>query len=94
MMTEQEAFDALVRHLRDVWGEDQATVAEHARDMINGWYKFSSNSVDDRGHETCRDWMDPEVVRVLDAALIAQYSARKLTHGRPRRTRRTTAHFA
>jgi len=34
--------------------------------MIRNWYKFSSNSMDDRGHETCRDWMDAEVVRLLD----------------------------
>lgn len=49
-------------------GEDAATARERAPDMIKGWYYFSSNSMDDRGHETCRDWMDAEVVRLLDAA--------------------------
>ena len=49
-------------------GEDQSTVAERAQTMIDNWYYFSSNSVDDRGHETCRDWMDPEIVRLLDEA--------------------------
>jgi hypothetical protein len=66
-MTKQEVFDALVQQLL-ASGEDQSTVAERAQNMIDGWYYFSSNSVDERGHETCRDWMDPEIVRLLDEA--------------------------
>lgn len=58
-------------------GEDEATARESATFMINNWDYFSSNSVDDRGHETCRDWMDEEVARLLDrAALSAIRSAR------------------
>jgi hypothetical protein len=67
-MTKQEVFDALVQRLL-ASGEDQSTVAERAQRMIDGWYYFSSNSVDDRGHETCRDWMDLEIVRLLDESI-------------------------
>jgi hypothetical protein len=75
-MKQQEIFDALVRQLL-ASGEDQATAAKRAQSMINGWNYFSSNSVDDRGHETCRDWMDPEIVRLLDEALSLQYAEEK-----------------
>jgi hypothetical protein len=41
--------------------------------MLNGWEWFSDNSMDERGQETCRDWMDPEIVRLLDRALRLYY---------------------
>jgi hypothetical protein len=34
-------------------GEDKATVAEHARRIINGRSWFSENSMDERGNLTC-----------------------------------------
>jgi regulator of RNase E activity RraB len=66
--TRTEVFDALVRRLTEL-GEDQATVVERAVSMANGWFYFSDNSMDEHGHETCRDWMDAEIVRLLDLGL-------------------------
>lgn len=71
-MTKQEVFDALVDRLIAL-GEDRTTAAERARIMIINWFKFSENSMDDSGHETCRDWMDPEIVRLLDVSLRLKY---------------------
>jgi hypothetical protein len=74
-MTKQEVFDALVQRLTALGNVDQATAPESAQVMINNWYKFSSNSVDERGNETCRDWLDPEIVRLLDEALNIKYAS-------------------
>jgi hypothetical protein len=63
-----DVFDALTRRLIET-GADAA----RAWRMVRRWEWFSSNSVDDRGHETCRDWMDPEVVRLLDLSLHVRY---------------------
>ena len=75
MTHEQKSMiDALVRRLVEL-GADQTGLVERATSMINGWEWFSENSVDgERGHETCRDWMDAEVVRILDVALVLKYS--------------------
>jgi hypothetical protein len=61
-------FEALARRLIAL-GSDETTVRKKAVSMVRGWDYFSSNSVDERGRETCRDWMDEEVVRLLDEAL-------------------------
>jgi hypothetical protein len=65
-------FDAVVARLLAL-GHAKATVAARATFMINRWEYFSENSVDERGHETCRDWMDAELVELLDQALRARY---------------------
>jgi hypothetical protein len=67
-MTEQEIYDAVVARLTAM-GEPKKTVAERAKFMINNWSWFSDNSMDERGHETCRDWLDAELVRLFDAHL-------------------------
>ena len=64
-MTRDHVFDALVQRLIEL-GEDKAAVAERARYMINGWSKFSDNSMDERGHLTCYDWMDSRIAWLLD----------------------------
>jgi hypothetical protein len=58
-MTRQEVFDALVQRLIAT-GEDQATVAEPAQRMVDRWGKVDVDM---------RDWMDSEVVRLLDKSL-------------------------
>jgi hypothetical protein len=63
-----EIRSALCKRLIEL-GDDPAKVSEKAAFMISNWWEFSSHSMDDRGHETCRDWMDPEIVRFLDKAL-------------------------
>jgi hypothetical protein len=70
--TPPEIFDALVQRLLAL-GTDQEIVIKRARGMIGGWEKFSENSTDERGHETCRDWMDAEVCELLDKAMFARY---------------------
>jgi len=52
---------------------DSMPATERALILICGWYKFSSNSVDERGHESCRDWVDPELVLLLDQDLDVEY---------------------
>jgi hypothetical protein len=73
MKTEQEIFDAVVARLLELGygpGPNGETIPERARIMIDCWYYFSSNSVDDRGRETCRDWIDPELCRLFDEHLM------------------------
>ena len=67
-MTHDELVHTLVQRLLTL-GAPEGTVRESATNMIKGWWYFSENSMDERGHETCRDWMDEEVVRLLDASL-------------------------
>jgi hypothetical protein len=62
-----EVFDALVRRLTEL-GEDKTTVVERAQRMMNGWPWFS-DKVDEHGHATHLDWMDAEVVRLLDLSV-------------------------
>jgi hypothetical protein len=64
-MTRDHVFDALVQRLIE-FGEDKAAVAERARVMIKGWSWFSDNSMDERGHLTCYDWMDSRIAWLLD----------------------------
>jgi len=64
-MTRDHVFDALVQRLIELGG-DKATVAERARGMADGWGWFSDNSMDERGHLTCYDWMDSRVAWLLD----------------------------
>jgi hypothetical protein len=71
-MSKQEIFHAVVNRLQALGygpGPNGKTIPERARFMLDGWYHFSSNSVDERGHETCRDLLDPELVRLFDAHL-------------------------
>jgi hypothetical protein len=71
-MTRADVFDALVRRLTEL-DADKNTVVERAQTMVAGWEWFSDNSVDERGHETCRDWIDTEIVRLLDLDLRLRY---------------------
>ena len=66
-MTEQEDLDALVQRLLTS-GEVDAAVAERAQTMIDNWYcrRLGRRS----RPRTCRDWLDPEIVRLLDEAMI------------------------
>jgi hypothetical protein len=75
MTTLEEVKGALVQRLIAL-GTHKAKVDEKATIMMNNWYRFSSNTVDEHGHETCRDWMDEEVVRLLDKALRADVTER------------------
>jgi hypothetical protein len=74
------AFDpirsALVQRMLAL-GWENAT-AERADKMMRGWDYFTDNSVDDRGHLTCYDWMDPGIVRLLDRALHLYYGVEQL----------------
>jgi hypothetical protein len=54
-------------------GEDPNTAVERATFMMGNWEWWSDNSVDERGHETARDGMDLDVVRLLDEALLTRY---------------------
>jgi hypothetical protein len=65
--------DALAAHLLATGESDKEAAAERATLMINGWEWFSENSMDERGVETCREWMDPEIVHLLDQSLCAKY---------------------
>jgi hypothetical protein len=74
--TKQEIFDAVVARLLELGygpGRQGETIPERARIMIDEWEWFSDNSVDERGHETCRDWIDPELVRLFDEHLHVAY---------------------
>jgi hypothetical protein len=68
---QQEILDAVVARLLELgYGPGPApTVAERARGMIDQWSWFSDNSMNERGHETCRDWIDPELCRLFDEHL-------------------------
>jgi hypothetical protein len=64
-MTGDHVFDALIQRLIE-FGEDKTLVAERVRSMIDGWTWFSDNSMDERGHLTCYDWMDSRIAWLLD----------------------------
>ena len=52
-------------------GRDPADAAS----MMRGWYRFVDNDSSETGARTCDEWMDAEVVRLLDAGLDAHYVA-------------------
>jgi hypothetical protein len=70
----ERVLDAVVERLRELQfdGPDDVLVGRAAC-MISSWEWFSDNSVDERGHETCRDWLDPKLVALFDEALHAKY---------------------
>ena len=70
--TIDDIFDAIESRLVDL-GEPKATAAERASFMINNWEWYSDNSVDDRGRETARDGMDPQLAWLLDQSLNVKY---------------------
>jgi hypothetical protein len=75
MMSKQEIFDAVVARLFELDygpGPNGETVPERAKIMLDNWYSFSSNSLDDRGNETCREGLDGELVRLFDLHLREQ----------------------
>jgi hypothetical protein len=59
--------NALIQRMMAL-GYDDAT-AERADRMMRGWDWFTANLVDDRCDPIYLDWMDPELVRLLDKAL-------------------------
>jgi hypothetical protein len=67
-----EIFSDLVRRLL-ASGEDETTVAKSATRMISDWPWFSDNSVDERGRATYLDWMDEEIIRLLDESERAHF---------------------
>jgi hypothetical protein len=69
---QQEILNTLVQRLI-VLGWDQTTVAERAQGMIDLWDYFTDNAVDDCGQPTYLDWIDPEVVKLLDETLNIKY---------------------
>jgi hypothetical protein len=69
--------NALVQRMLAL-GYDEAA-AERADRMMRSWDWFIDNSLDDSGHPTYLDWMDPELVRLLDKALRLYYDLRSST---------------
>jgi hypothetical protein len=69
-MTIIEILDALTKRLVEL-GHDPATARPHARSMMTGWEKFVDYDSQETGGRQCESWMDAEVVRLLDASLIA-----------------------
>jgi hypothetical protein len=65
-------FEAIVSRLL-VLGDDNEAAVKRATWLINNWrYTISEKSQDEFGHQTCRDWMDGEIVRLLDEYWDAQ----------------------
>ena len=67
--------NALVQRMLEL-SYDEATAARADR-MMRGWDWFTDNSLDDRGHPTYLDWMDPELGRLLDKALRLYYGVQE-----------------
>jgi hypothetical protein len=74
-MSMSEIFDALTKRLVALGGVTQRDAPEHAATMIAGWDKFTDADSMETGGRQCDRWMDPEVVRLLDAALRAHFRA-------------------
>jgi hypothetical protein len=72
-MRTAEIYTALTKHLIAVWGETAQDAPEHAATMICGWDKFTDYDSMETGGRQCDSWMDPDVVRLLDAALNAHF---------------------
>jgi hypothetical protein len=70
LMTIIGILDALTKRLVEL-GHDPATARPHARSMMTGWEKFVDYDSQETGGRQCESWMDAEVVRLLDASLIA-----------------------
>lgn len=68
-----EIFKALVQRLIASGRDDAASAPTHAAIMIGGWDWFTDNGCDETGRPTWEQWMDPEVVRLLDASLDAHF---------------------
>jgi hypothetical protein len=61
-------FDAIVARVLELGMEtDHERAATRAKNMIDNWTWTSDNSVDERGHMTIHDWIDPELGKLLDA---------------------------
>ena len=58
--------DALVQRMLALDWDESKTTAEHPDWMMRGWDHFSDNSMDERGHLTCYDWMDSRIAWLLD----------------------------
>jgi hypothetical protein len=84
----QAVFDAIVSR---VLALEMETTMEKAREratvMINRWSNFSKDSMDDHGHLTVYDWLDPELCRLLDEDEGLRYGSPDVCHswggGRP-----------
>jgi hypothetical protein len=76
---EDPAFDptrnALIRRMVDL-GYDNAT-SERADSMMRAWDWFTDNGIDDRGHPTYVDWMDPKIIELLFDALYLHYGVER-----------------
>jgi hypothetical protein len=69
---ELEVQNKLARRLVEL-GTDKKEAESKAHFMIWNWEKFSEHSQDETGHQTARDWLDSDVVRLLDQSLKARY---------------------
>lgn len=72
-MSMREIFDALTQRVIALGGVAAPDAPEHAATMICGWDKFTDYDSMETGGRQCDSWMDPEVVRLLDAALRAHF---------------------
>jgi hypothetical protein len=68
-----EIFDALTKRLAALGGVTQRDAPVHAATMIAGWDGFTDADSMESGSRQCDRWMDPEVVRLLDAAIKAHF---------------------
>lgn len=72
-MSMREIFDALTERLVAIGRVTQRDAPERAATMICGWDRFTDYDSMETGGRQCDQWMDPEVVRLLDAALNAHF---------------------
>jgi hypothetical protein len=75
-------FAALTQRLIAL-GQDPTDAPRDAATMIAGWDKFTDYDSMETGGRQCDSWMDPEVVRLLDAALRAHFIGKEPYPGVP-----------
>jgi hypothetical protein len=81
-MSMVEIFAALTQRLIAL-GQDPTDAPRDAATMIAGWDKFTDYDSMETGGRQCDSWMDPEVVRLLDAALRAHFIGKEPYPGVP-----------
>jgi hypothetical protein len=72
-MNMAEIYDALTQRVLALGGVTQQDAPAHAATMICGWDRFTDADSMETGARQCDRWMDPEVVRLLDAALNVHF---------------------
>jgi hypothetical protein len=72
-MSMAEIYTALTEWLAALGNVNEQAAPREAAIMICGWDKFTDYDSMETGGRQCDRWMDPEVVRLLDAALNAHF---------------------